>query len=103
MKFDNSLHQGEANACALCFRIQFIKKTEDLSVILGGNTHTIVFYKENRLATLSIVYTYFNARIGLVAHEFGGIIDQVLQKFCQALAISIHCRQARLSLNRDPA
>ena len=69
-------------------------------MIFRRDTHAVVFDKEDGFGILLAALTDLDKRVCLTAHVFGGVLDQVLQDLCQALAVSMDGGQVRLSLNR---
>jgi hypothetical protein len=68
-----------------------------------GDANPVIPDKEDRSSVLLAALTDLHTRLGLAAHEFGGIIDQVLHHLDQALAISVYGRQVGLHLHADSA
>ena len=101
MYFDDSLHEGKPYACALAFCIQLFEEAKDAFVIFWRDAYAIVFYEEDRSTVLRARLPNLDARVGLIAHVFRRVIEQVLQNFDQARFIPIDSRQVRLDLNRD--
>ena len=78
MDFDDPFYQGESHTRALGFDIQFIEEAKDAFVVLRSNAHAVVPDIEDRFPLFLAAMTDLDARIGLIAHVFGSIIDQVL-------------------------
>src|SRR6185369_10218746 len=100
MHLDDSLDDGEADACPLAPGLQFIEEAKYLIVIFRRNADTIVPDKENGFFIFAAQLADLDQRRRLTAHEFGGIIEQVLQHFAETLTISINGRQIGLRVNR---
>jgi hypothetical protein len=99
MNLNNSLNQSEPDACAFAFYIQFIEQAEDALMMFGQNSNPIIAHIQDGHSIFSSSLTDLNARLFLVAHEFGRVIDQVLHNLKQALTVTKDRRQICVDMN----
>jgi hypothetical protein len=108
MHFQDSSHEGKAHSCTVGLRVQFIEQAENTVMVLGGNAHAVVMDIEDGFAVLLSQASNLDTGLLLIAHELGGIIEQILENFHQAPAIAIDLREIFMNLHdnamlRDPA
>lgn len=92
MDFNDFLHERQPYSSTFCVLIKFIEDAKYLFLMLRRYSHSIVFDKENRFAVFLTLLTDLNPRMGLFSHEFSSIVDQILDDFQQAVAISQYLR-----------
>ena len=73
-------------------------------MMLRGDAHAVIPDKEYRKSTLRILTALTDLYIWriLIAHIFGGVIDQVLQNLHKARTVSINSGKVRLDMNGNP-
>ena len=69
-------------------------------MVFMGDVHAVISVKKYGLIIFAFYCSDFNTWGWLIAHIFCGIVDQVLQDFCQTLTISINGWQVWLSPDR---
>src|SRR5688572_5456564 len=70
-----------------------------------GNAHAIILHGKDMHASLRICAAApeLDLRLCLIAHEFGSVVEQVLQNLRQARTVPMHHRKMGLDGNSDPA
>lgn len=103
VKFNDAFYEGEPNTSAFAIGVEFFKETEDAFMIFMGDAHAVIADVEDGFVRFGFVslQTDFDDGVGLVAHVFGGVVDQVLQNLYQTRFISMDAGQVWLSLKRD--
>ena len=66
------------------------------------DTDAIIHDVENRLAIFISMQTDLDARVGLTTHEFGGIVDQVLNSLKQTSIVTINRWEVFVNKNVNP-
>ena len=79
MHLDNALDQRQPDTSARCRRIKLLKQPEHFLLIFGVNTDPVILHVEYPLCSL-LAYPDSNTWLRLVAHEFGSVVEQVLQQ-----------------------
>ena len=97
MHFNDALDNCKADACPFSCRIQLVEKAEDPFMKIGLDADAIVADEEDGFAILNL-HTDGDHGFRLVAHELGGVIDQVLHHLYQAGTVTIYHRQVRGNL-----
>ena len=99
VKFNNAFYKRQTHTRPLQADIQFIEQAKDLIVILGGYAHAIIAYKKDRHAVAFTPDADLDLRNGLVAHELGGVIDQILKDLKNSFGFAIDGRQICLDVD----
>src|SRR6185503_792097 len=90
MKFYDPLHECQPNTSAIGARIQLVEQPKDALSESWVDPHPVIAYKEDRGAILSrSSLPYLDARLRLISHKFGCVIDQVLPDLQQTRTIAI--------------
>ena len=86
MDFDNTLDEGESNSRPFARGIQFFEQSKNSRPVGLFDTHTIIFHKNDLFSFIPA--TNLDQWIFLLAHIFCGVINQILENFAQADAVS---------------
>jgi hypothetical protein len=88
---DDPLREGEAHAGALPPRVEAMEQVEDPLVMAALDADAVVPHEEDALPIgRAVAPPDGDPRIGLVSHELGGVVQEILEELDQALAVARH-------------
>src|SRR5829696_2836819 len=99
MDFYDPLHEREPHSGAFGFNIQFVKEPENSFEMFRRDPNTVVLYIKDRFAIFFATLADLDGWVGLVAHIFCSIIDQVLQYLHQTRLVTIYRWKIRINMD----
>jgi hypothetical protein len=104
MELNDPFDQCQPNPRAFTGRVQFVEQSKNALMVFGRYAHAVVAHEENEM-TQRIAPVAADLDLGflLIAHVFGGVVEQVLDDLCQTHPIYMDSGQVRLSMKRDTA